>query len=201
MDDFDILYFLVGMRVYIVAMSPINEIKMQNNYLSTVIHLVIKMFILSYPWFTKSLGSWLANATSGVHIPYTRNLLTITSWNDTCFSLQLLLFVSHNGYQSWYFRGLQTNRGPWCPWSYDSWIHYISNRCLSPLMLWVRISLRARCTTLCDKVNQWLVTGGFLRVLRFPPQIQLTTTKYLKQTVVVSSPSCCFSITGTYLAR
>ena len=26
-------------------------------------------------------------------------------------------------------------------------------------MLWVRISIRARCTTLCDKVCQWLVTG------------------------------------------
>ena len=33
------------------------------------------------------------------------------------------------------------------------------NRCLSPLMLWVRILLRARCTTLCDKVCQWLVAG------------------------------------------
>ena len=29
-------------------------------------------------------------------------------------------------------------------------------------MLWVRISIRARCTTLCDKVYQWLATGrGF----------------------------------------
>ena len=32
------------------------------------------------------------------------------------------------------------------------------NQCLSPLMLWVRISIRARCTTLCDKVCQWLAT-------------------------------------------
>jgi hypothetical protein len=30
---------------------------------------------------------------------------------------------------------------------------------LSPLMLWVQISIRARCTTLCDKVCQWLTTG------------------------------------------
>jgi hypothetical protein len=27
---------------------------------------------------------------------------------------------------------------------------------LSPLMLWVRFPLRARCTTLCDKVSKWL---------------------------------------------
>jgi hypothetical protein len=33
------------------------------------------------------------------------------------------------------------------------------DQCLSPLMLWVRISIRARCTTLCDKVCQWLTTG------------------------------------------
>ena len=47
-------------------------------------------------------------------------------------------------------------------WSYGSWIYnYLCNQCLSvsPLMLWVRISIRARCTTLCDKVCQWLATG------------------------------------------
>ena len=44
-------------------------------------------------------------------------------------------------------------------WSYGSWIYnYLCNQCLS-LMLWVRISIRARCTTLCDKVCQWLATG------------------------------------------
>jgi len=35
-------------------------------------------------------------------------------------------------------------------WSFDGWIYnYLCNRCLSPLMLRVRISLRARNTTLC----------------------------------------------------
>ena len=44
-------------------------------------------------------------------------------------------------------------------WSYGSWIYNcLCNQCLSPLMLWVRISTRARCTTLCDKVCQWLAT-------------------------------------------
>jgi len=43
--------------------------------------------------------------------------------------------------------------GPSWPWSYGSWIYnYLCNQCLSPLMLWVRISIRARLTTLCDKV-------------------------------------------------
>ena len=44
--------------------------------------------------------------------------------------------------------------------SYGSWIYnYLCNQCLSPLMLWVRISIRARCTPLCDKVCRWLATG------------------------------------------
>jgi hypothetical protein len=39
------------------------------------------------------------------------------------------------------------------PWSYGSWIYnYLCNQCLSPLMLWIRISIRARCTTLCNKL-------------------------------------------------
>ena len=50
--------------------------------------------------------------------------------------------------------------GPSWSWSYGSWnYNYLCNQCLSPLKLWVRISIRARCTTLCDKVCQWLVTG------------------------------------------
>jgi hypothetical protein len=42
-------------------------------------------------------------------------------------------------------------------WSYGSWMYnYLSNKCLSPLALWVRILLRRGVldTTLCDKVCQ-----------------------------------------------
>ena len=50
--------------------------------------------------------------------------------------------------------------GPSWPWSYGRWLYnYLYNQCLSLLMLWVRIAIRARCTTLCDKVCQWLATG------------------------------------------
>ena len=46
------------------------------------------------------------------------------------------------------------------PWSYGSWIYnYLCNRCLLPLMFWVQILIRVRCTTLCDKVCQWLAAG------------------------------------------
>jgi hypothetical protein len=37
--------------------------------------------------------------------------------------------------------------------------NYLCNQCLSPLMLWVWIPIRSSCTTLCDKVCQWLATG------------------------------------------
>ena len=44
-------------------------------------------------------------------------------------------------------------------WLYGSWIYnYLCNQCLSPPMLWVWMLIRARCTTLCDKVCQWLAT-------------------------------------------
>ena len=57
--------------------------------------------------------------------------------------------------------------GPSSPGSHGSWIYsYLCNQCLSSLILWVRISIRARCTTLCDKFCQRQV-GSFLWVLRF----------------------------------
>jgi hypothetical protein len=39
--------------------------------------------------------------------------------------------------------------------------NYLCNQCLSPLKLWVQVSLRRGVldTTLCDKVCQWLVAG------------------------------------------
>jgi hypothetical protein len=41
-----------------------------------------------------------------------------------------------------------------------SWIYnYLCNQCLSPLILWVRISIREWCTTICYKVCQRLATG------------------------------------------
>ena len=66
-----------------------------------------------------------------------------------------------------------TKRGPLWPWSYGSWIYnFPCNQCLSPLMLWVRISIRARCTTLCDKVCQWLATD---RWFSLRPAVSSTT--------------------------
>ena len=64
-------------------------------------------------------------------------------------------------------------RGASWPWSYGSWIYnYLCNQYLSPRMLWVRISIRARCTILwCDKVCQWLATGWW-----FSPSTPISST-------------------------
>jgi len=61
---------------------------------------------------------------------------------------------------------------PSWPWSYGSWIYnYLCNRCPSPLMLWLRLLPRARCTTLCDKVCQWLAAG---RLFSLGPPVSTT---------------------------
>jgi hypothetical protein len=52
----------------------------------------------------------------------------------------------------------------------------LCNQCLSPLMLWVRISIRASCTTLCDKVCQWLATGRW-----FSPGPPVSSTNKARQ--------------------
>jgi hypothetical protein len=85
-------------------------------------------------------------------------------------------------------------------WSYDSWIYnFLCNQCLSPLMLWVRILIRARCTTLCDKVCQWLATGRWFSPTRtvsdltewYPPlaiyDVQTLEYRYISQLSI--SPS------------
>ena len=62
--------------------------------------------------------------------------------------------------------------GPSWRWSYGSWIYsYLCNQWLSPLMLWVRISIRARYSSLCDKVCRWLATGR-----RFSPGPPVSST-------------------------
>jgi hypothetical protein len=52
--------------------------------------------------------------------------------------------------------------------------NYLYNQCPSTLMLWIWISIRTRCTTLCDKVYQWLATGQWFSP--DPPPIKLTAT-------------------------
>ena len=83
-------------------------------------------------------------------------------------------------------------QGQSMPWSYDSWIYnYLCNRCISPLMLWIQLPPKARCTTLCDKVSDLRQVDCFLRVLRFPPpiillKVTLNTIKQIYNCVIIT---------------
>ena len=55
--------------------------------------------------------------------------------------------------QTWYIY-LSLQQGHRGPGSYGSWIYnYLCNQCLLQLMLWVRLPLRARCTTLWSSLS------------------------------------------------
>ena len=81
-----------------------------------------------------------------------------------CVILYLIVLNRENNYDNWFImlliiynsdRGGRRGRDR----SIVLGFHLLCNQCLSSLMLWVRISIKARCTTLCDKVCQWLATG------------------------------------------
>jgi hypothetical protein len=68
-------------------------------------------------------------------------------------SVDIITFLIHYIYPTILYIYIRNIWEPSWPWSYGSWIYnYLCNQCLSILMFWVRISIRARCTTLCDKV-------------------------------------------------
>ena len=62
--------------------------------------------------------------------------------------------------------------------------NYRCNQCLSPLKLWVLISLMVKCTCTLYNITMYVIKfvsdlrqfSGFLWVFMFPPQIKLTTT-------------------------
>jgi len=57
---------------------------------------------------------------------------------------------------------VNNSRGSSWSLSHSSWIYnYLCNQCLSPLALWVRISLRRGVldTTLCDNICQCIAAG------------------------------------------
>jgi hypothetical protein len=74
--------------------------------------------------------------------------------------IQLDMLVSENN-MYYCFLSINLSEGPLWSWLYGSWIYnYLCNRCLSPLMMWVRLPPRARSTTLYDQGCQWLTAGG-----------------------------------------
>jgi hypothetical protein len=101
------------------------------------------------------------------------NLIKITPFTDMLWRGRLVMSVS----DVILIRLLKNQRydiikGPSWLWSYGSWIYNnLCNQCLSHLMLWFRISIRARYITLCDKVCQLLSTGRW-----FSPRPPVSST-------------------------
>jgi hypothetical protein len=124
-----------------------------------VLQLLIKftVFFLSNGKKIKRSQGYLAQIKIGTTWSHKRE------WN--------LLLHPYLPYLNFFFRWISfknTSKGSSWSWSYGSWIYnYLCNRCLSPLILWVWIPL-----------SDFQPVCGFLRVLRFPQPIKLTTTIY-----------------------
>ena len=82
---------------------------------------------------------------------YISNYHTITTTTTPCFYMIHYLSIIFSNFSCGL--SLSVHKGPSWAWWYGSWIYnYLCNQCLSPLMLWVRISFRVTHTTLCDQV-------------------------------------------------
>ena len=93
-------------------------------------------------------------------------------WSAKSKSCRKFIWIWCDCLLSYDMRTLYFKLGPSWPWSYGSWIYnYLCNQWLSLLILWVRISIRARLSTLCYKVCQWLATGR-----RFSPGPSVSST-------------------------
>ena len=65
---------------------------------------------------------------------------SVISWHSSLVNVMISLSLSK--VKNW-----AVCRGPSWSWSYGSWIYtYLCNQSISPLTLWVRTSLKARCT-------------------------------------------------------
>ena len=97
----------------------------------------------------------------------------IVSEVEKCFQVEKDLFYISKLNNAIYMLGVPSlhHKHHHGPCSYGSWIYnYQCNQCLSPLMLWVRISIEAISDTVC----QWLATGRWFSL--GPPPIKLIAT-------------------------
>jgi hypothetical protein len=68
-------------------------------------------------------------------------------------------------------------------------------------MLWVRISIRVRCTTLCDKVCQWFTTDQWFSL--GPPVLSTNKTGaiFWCQMICLFVQIVCMSPTSTWISK
>jgi hypothetical protein len=109
--------------------------------------------IIHHSWKPKYILPVTLSIRSHTHPKQT----TVKSENIIVFFMYLIYIrtLCHASFNIYIWRGAVVAVILWYCWIYN----YLCNQCLSPLMLWVRISIRARCTILFDKVCQSLATG------------------------------------------
>jgi hypothetical protein len=126
----------------------------------------------------------MINMSSECEYDWYGNISACSTEYEDCDSLTRQQ-TSYSGSAGWYFR-------------YHS-IH-IQITYTSLVMLWVRISIRARCTTLCDKVWRWLATGRWFSPVfstnnahhQILSKVALNTIKQIKKRLWYdNSPSWC----------
>jgi hypothetical protein len=101
------------------------------------------------------IRAWARDEPGSVNKEEQRQELTTSMQSNNAFDLYAMPNLENIASKCFH----TLDEGPSWPWLYGSWMYiYLCNQFLSPLMLWIRISFRARCTTLCDKVCQWLAT-------------------------------------------
>jgi hypothetical protein len=116
-----------------------------------VLHLFyISMFddwhsLYAYRFFGPSVQDILLELHNNKHHHYDNEAPRVANTDRNRYQLYTLFAKKQN----LFVKSKNVFTGPSWPWSHGSWINnYLCNRCLSPLMLWVQISLFSRCTTL-----------------------------------------------------
>ena len=113
---------------------------------------------------TDCIGSFKSNyytITATMAPIFSNKILMKIIWSFYDLNLFLVDIIYFTDNNRWCIKPIEQGGSLWS-WLFGSWIYnYICNQCLSPLKLWVRISLRRGVlgTALCNKVCKWLASG------------------------------------------
>lgn len=92
------------------------------------------------------------------------------------------------------------------PWSNDSWIYnYICNKCISPLMLQVRIPIRIRSVSLCDIkfisdlwTGRWFSSGTSVSYINKTGRQDITAILFNVVLITINQNSQPISLNSEY---
>ena len=113
-----------------------------------------RFVLLMFIYYPRSFGGFVFGEVRVTHVYILPQVFWLTSFCLLCPLSGLSILYCHFGFLYVklciiIFPIILGNayKGPSLPWSYGSWIkNYLCNQSLSPLKLWVRTPLLARCT-------------------------------------------------------